>query len=98
MRIGELKMVQPQGLLQQAGRSDKETGKGFGEFLTDALQEVNQLQHTADKASLDLAAGKLEDVSQVVIAAEKANIAVQLTMQVRNKAVEAYQEIMRTSV
>jgi len=47
---------------------------------------------------MKLAAGQVEDISEVVIAGEKASIAVQLTMQVRNKMVEAYQEIMRMQV
>nr|WP_255711061.1 flagellar hook-basal body complex protein FliE [Pelosinus baikalensis] len=76
----------------------EEGKKNFGEFLTEALGEVNSLQQDAAKASFDLAAGKLQDISQVTIAAEKATIAMQLTMQVRNKVVDAYQEIMRMQV
>ena len=72
--------------------------KNFGEFLTDALGEVNSLQQNAATASYDLAAGKLQDISQVTIAAEKATIAMQLTMQVRNKVIDAYQEVMRMQV
>ena len=45
-----------------------------------------------------LAAGELEDISQAVVASEKADIALQLTLQVRNKVVDAYQEIMRMQV
>ena len=47
---------------------------------------------------MELAAGRITDVSEVVIASEKAGIATQLTMQVRNRAIEAYQEIMRMQV
>ncbi|WP_346354631.1 flagellar hook-basal body complex protein FliE [Azotosporobacter soli] len=72
--------------------------KSFGAFLTEALDDVNALQHKAAKASVDLAAGKIEDISQVTIAAEKANIAMQLTMTVRNKVLDAYQEVMRMQV
>lgn len=72
--------------------------KNFGEFLTQALGEVNKLQNDSAQASLDLAAGKLQDVSQVTIATEKATIAMQLTMQVRNKMIDAYQEVMRMQV
>ncbi len=67
----------------------------FSQLLGEALGKVNNLQLQAEKASIDLAAGKVEDVSQVIVAAEKASVALQLTMQVRNKVVEAYQEIMR---
>jgi flagellar hook-basal body complex protein FliE len=70
----------------------------FSQFLRDALGSVNSLQLQAEKASIDLAAGKVEDVSQVMVATEKASVALQLTMQVRNKVVEAYQEIMRMQV
>ncbi len=59
---------------------------------------MNTLELMSTAASLDLAAGKLEDVSQVTIAAEKASIALQLTMQVRNKVIDAYQEVMRMHV
>jgi len=69
--------------------------KPFGEFLTEAISDVNQLQQTAHQGSIDLAAGKVQDISQVMIASEKASIALQLTMQVRNKVVDAYQEVMR---
>lgn len=72
--------------------------KTFGEFLTSALGEVNNLQKASTKASFDLAAGNLQDVSQVTIASEKASIAMQLTMQVRNKMIDAYQEVMRMQV
>ena len=78
-----------------------EGGKGnknFGEFLTQALGDVNKLQNDSAQASFDLAAGKLQDVSQVTIATEKATIAMQLTMQVRNKMIDAYQEVMRMQV
>jgi flagellar hook-basal body complex protein FliE len=74
------------------------TEKPFGQFLTDALDNVNELQKKADQASTDLATGRIEDISQVVIAAEKAAIALQLTIQVRNKMLESYQEMMRMQV
>ncbi|MDD3114526.1 MAG: flagellar hook-basal body complex protein FliE [Anaerovibrio sp.] len=70
----------------------------FGEYLKNALGEVNGLQQESAQMSKALAAGQVEDISQVVIAAEKADIALQLTLAVRNKAVEAYQEIMRMQV
>ena len=56
------------------------------------------MQNESERLGAALAAGQVEDISQVVIAAEKADIAVQLTLAVRNKAVEAYQEIMRMQV
>ena len=72
--------------------------KSFGKILMDALEDVNDLQQKASQASTDLATGKIEDISQVVIAAEKAAVALQLTIQVRNKMLESYQEMMRMQV
>lgn len=73
-------------------------GKSFENVLSDTLQNVNQLQLEAKQKSFDLATGKIQDVADVVIATEKATVALQLTMQVRNKIVDAYQEIMRMQV
>lgn len=73
----------------------QDVDKSFSQFLGDALNEVNVLQHKSHQAGLDLAAGKIQDLSEVTIAGEKASIALQLTMQIRNRVVEAYQEVMR---
>ena len=99
MRIEPLKLMQVTSPTSSiSSTAPVETGKTFSQFLTDALDDVNTLQQNAEKASFDLAAGRIQDVSQAVIAAEKASIALQLTMQVRNKVVDAYQEVMRMQV
>lgn len=72
--------------------------KSFGQYLSDAIGSVNTLQQQAEQASADLATGKLEDISQVVLAAEKATVALQLTIQIRNRVLESYQEMMRMQV
>lgn len=72
--------------------------KSFGDYLQGELNNVNDLAKESDKMSKALAAGQVDDISQVIVAAEKADIALQLTLAVRNKAVEAYQEIMRMQV
>ena len=73
-------------------------GRPFGEYLADALSGVNKLQLDAERQSMLLATGQAPEVHQVMIAAEKAELALQLTIQLRNKALEAYQEIMRMQV
>jgi len=73
-----------------------ESGEGsFARQLLDALEEVNRLQLEADRSIARLVAGEEVDLHQVDIAGEKAQLALQLTMQLRNKVLEAYQEIMR---
>ena len=70
----------------------------FGTYLKNALSEVNALQVESARQSALLAAGKVQDVSQVIVASQKADIAMQLTLQLRNRATSAYQEIMRMQV
>jgi flagellar hook-basal body complex protein FliE len=77
---------------------DKDPEKSFAEMLKSHLTEVNHLQTSADVAAQNLASGQDKDIHNTMIAMEKAGLALQLTMQVRNKALEAYQEIMRMQV
>lgn len=100
MRIEALKLAPVKGSLAETPILDKsvQPEKSFGEFLQEALDNVNKLQNDSKQASLNLGAGKIEDVAEVTIASEKAAIALQLTMQVRNKVVDAYQEVMRMQV
>ncbi|RST75481.1 flagellar hook-basal body complex protein FliE [Siminovitchia acidinfaciens] len=70
----------------------------FGNYLKNAIQEVNQLQLQSDKATNMLAEGKKIDLHEVMIAGQKASISMQAALEIRNKAVEAYQEIMRMQV
>jgi flagellar hook-basal body complex protein FliE len=72
--------------------------ESFSSVLNQALQNVNQVHLAADADAQKLAAGEEVDIHQVMIGMEKANVAFGLTLQVRNKLVEAYQEIMRMQV
>ena len=72
--------------------------KSFGEFLVDSLKKTNELELESERLNAALAAGRIEDISQVVVASQKAEIALQLTLQLRNRATQAYQEIMRMQV
>jgi len=73
-------------------------GNSFGSVLKDAIQDINKLQSDADKT---IAKVQLEDASSIheaMIALEKAGISFQVMMQVRNKILDAYQEVMRMQV
>ena len=98
MQIEALKLAPITGKLLDTTESVKKPETPFEEFLSDALNNVNQLQNEAKQVSINLASGKIQDISEVTIAAEKATVALQLTMQVRNKVVDAYQEVMRMQV
>ncbi|MBI4526340.1 MAG: flagellar hook-basal body complex protein FliE [Deltaproteobacteria bacterium] len=74
-------------------------GKGsFSTYLNDALGEANDLQQKADQSIRQLVAGGKGDLQETLVALEKADVSFRLMMQVRNKILEAYQEILRMQV
>ncbi len=78
--------------------SSAEPGENFAATLNQAINQVNQLHQTADLKAQQLATGKTDNVADVMLAAEKADIALRVMVQVRNKIIDAYQEIMRMQV
>ena len=74
------------------------SGKSFADTLSDAVNQVNQMQKIADVKMEQLATGKAKSIPDVMIAAEKADVALKLMVQARNKIIDAYQEIMKMQV
>ncbi|WP_172371459.1 flagellar hook-basal body complex protein FliE [Sporosarcina jiandibaonis] len=70
----------------------------FGQVFKQSLEKVNAAQQESDLLTDKLVRGEVKDVHEVMIAAQKASLSLQLTLQVRNKVVEAYQEVMRMQV
>jgi flagellar hook-basal body complex protein FliE len=71
------------------------SGSGFAAKLAEGMDQLQQLQSTSDKLAVKAATGSLTDVHDYMIASTQAALATQLTVAVRNKAVEAFNEIMR---
>ncbi len=93
-----LPAVQP-GSAVAGEKSKTAANPTFAARLQEALQEVNRLQVEADRASLGLATGDgLEDLHHLMIATTRAQLSLQLTVQVVNKVLQAYQEISRMQV
>ena len=74
------------------------TQKSFADTLKDAIGSVNDMQKSSDKAAQELATGRTDNVADVMIATEKADIALKLMVQVRNKIIDAYQDVMKMQV
>ena len=91
-------LIQMRALAARAHQASEVAAPAQGDFnmlLTKALSTVNQTQQTAQSLSTRFEQGDVKvDLSQVMIAAEKANVSFQALTQVRNKLVTAYQEIM----
>lgn len=104
-------MSDPLGLINNAGNvggvrpaasprvgGAPEGGPNFKDVLMKNIEQVNKLQQDAESAIEDLASGKRDDVDGVLIANKKAEMAFQLLQQVRNKLVDAYEEIKQMRV
>lgn len=77
----------------------QEADSSFAETLMDAIKEVNKSQQDSKKMGTDYMANQNNvELDELLIAMEKASVTMQLTYQVRNKALEAYQEIARMQV
>lgn len=71
---------------------------GFKDVLMKNIEQVNRLQQDAEKAIEDLYTGRRDDVDGVMIAKQKADLAFQMLLQVRNKMIDAYEEIRQMRV
>jgi len=80
------------------GKSLELGGGGFGTLLTAAIERADQRVGQADQAVSDVLSGKSDNAHEVMIRLEEAQLALQWTVQIRNKALEAYNEIMRTPI
>jgi flagellar hook-basal body complex protein FliE len=77
---------------------DGKNGNAVGDKLGDALEKVSNIQKDADSMVIDLASGKDVNLHNTMIELEKADIALKYTVQLRNRALNAYEELMRLQV
>ncbi|MBY6036097.1 flagellar hook-basal body complex protein FliE [Fictibacillus nanhaiensis] len=75
-----------------------EAQESFKNYLQGAIENLNETQTQSNHATQALMNGNMDDLHQVMITAEKASVTLQTTLEIRNKVVEAYQEIMRMQV
>jgi flagellar hook-basal body complex protein FliE len=78
--------------------ADSASGSNFGPALAHALEGLGKQQAAADASSQALALGQTTDIAGVAMEVERASLAMQLAVQVRNKAVDAYHEIFRMQI
>jgi flagellar hook-basal body complex protein FliE len=94
--------IPPLGRLLEPFRTgtplDPTPSSGFADALRQAVAEVNSLQQEAGAEIRQLVTGESEDLHKTLLAVQRSDIAFQLMLEVRNKVVQAYQEIMRIQV
>lgn len=70
----------------------------FYKYLKNELDKVNDTQINAENSTMDLLTGEARDIHQVLIATEEAKLSLELAVQIRNKLVDAYQELIRMQI
>ncbi|MGA1847106.1 flagellar hook-basal body complex protein FliE [Deferribacter abyssi] len=83
---------------QKAEKENNTDSIDFADLLKKAIKDVNDAQLEADEAVKKVLNGETKDIHQTMIALQKADVSLKLMLEVRNKLLEAYQEIMRTQV
>ena len=88
----------PDSKAQKIDTGELKKSQSFGQIFKDMLTETNDLQSEAGRIAQSFSLGEIADIHEVMIAAEKAGVAFELVMEIRNKLVEAYHEFMRMQV
>lgn len=97
-RIGASVRPAGEGTSTPSNRSGQSATRPFGQVLKDAIAQVNALQLEAQQMAEAVARGELTDMHRLVLTLERAQLALELTVAVRNKLLEAYQELCRMPV
>jgi flagellar hook-basal body complex protein FliE len=98
MRVEPLQIPQQIAAQTPLGRAADTQPPSFAGYLESAMAAVESLSKKASDLQAAFARGGVTDVHQVTIAAQEAEIALELVLAIRNKVIEAYQEIMRMTV
>lgn len=77
------------------GQQSGQNGGNFSKFLTDAIKQVDALQKEGEVASVQLTTGQGEDLASVMVALEKASLSLSLLVTARDRAIDAYNQIIR---
>ncbi len=80
------------------GAKQQDAQSSFMDLLKNGIQEVNDASKDADKKSMDLASGKSSNIHETMLAVTKAELGFDMMVQMRNKAIESYQEVMRMQI
>ncbi len=96
--IGGISSTSTAELLKQKNKVENAGGANFADQLKSAINEVNEIQQESENAVADLATGQVKDLHQAALAIGKAETSMQLMLEIRNKALNAYKELGRTQL
>ncbi|MFC2950113.1 flagellar hook-basal body complex protein FliE [Virgibacillus sediminis] len=98
IRIGSTPQPLSNSPINRTPVSPGEAQNKFADTLKSAIEGVNELQMESDKKTEALARGEVNNLHDVMIASQKSSIALETTVQVQKKVIDAYNEIMRMSI
>lgn len=98
IRLNSLSPNSITSLSSPASANKSDVNASFQQTLQDTFDKINQMQLRSAELKRQFAAGETDDLVQVITASEEASVALQLAVHVRNKVIEAYQEVMRMQV
>lgn len=87
--------VSPLDGIKSPKKTEQSSGVSFKDTLNGFMNEVNTMQSRADEAIEKMATGEITDLHQVMVASEEAKTAFNMMMEIRNKVMDAYDEVMR---
>ncbi len=95
--VDKIKGMPFQSLLQERMHPNRSSPEdvSFKDTLKEAIQEINELQQNAGETAERFLRGEITDLHQVMVAVQKARVGLELMLEIRNKVVEAYREILR---
>jgi flagellar hook-basal body complex protein FliE len=85
-------------LLKQKDKIQNSGNTDFSQKLKSAMNELNELKQESESAAADIATGQVKDLHQAALAINKAETSMKLMLEIRNKALNAYEELARTSL
>lgn len=100
MAVNPISSINSLNQVQQPDKVNKTTSKGidFSNLLEEAIDKLDQSQKASQSANLSLLTGNVDNIHSIIIEAEKAEIALSLALQIRNKIIESYNDIMRIQI
>lgn len=98
MKINSMAQMPKLTMANATAKPAETKGTSFGDVINDAINKVNNLQVESSQKTEDFITGVSDDIHSVIIAGSKADLALQMTLQVRNKVMEAYKEIMNMQI
>jgi flagellar hook-basal body complex protein FliE len=82
----------------KSNTQSKNSDVDFGDLLKKELESTNKIMQDAQKAEVDIATGTVKDLAKANIAIEKADLKMQMMLEVRNKAINAYKELSKIQI